>query len=196
MVVLLVGYIVVVLALMVARGAYMSPDLFIILALVIAVVLGRTRLFLRDCLPFAAIFLGCESMRGLADELGAAVHSDDVIAIERFFFFGRPSLGQTYPCLSRAEPQRERHDSTASRVRLGCQNGDELRSKQADGEPYSGRERDKSGENRCQIARGCRLLVPRVDERDERQLERDQGEADYRRQPVPNTVNGDFGIPK
>jgi membrane-associated phospholipid phosphatase len=89
MIVLLVGYVLVVLALMVARGAYMSPDLFVILALVIAVVLGRTRLFLRDWLPFAAIFLGWESMRGLADELGAAVHSDDVIAIERFFFFGR-----------------------------------------------------------------------------------------------------------
>jgi len=89
MVVLLIGYLVLVLVLMVARGAYMSPDLFIVFALVVAVVLGRTRLFLRDWLPFAAIFLGWESMRGLADELGATVHSDDVIALERFFFFGR-----------------------------------------------------------------------------------------------------------
>ena len=86
---LLCGYVALVLVLMVARGAYMSPDLFIIFALVIAVVLGRTRLFLRDWLPFAAIFLAWESMRGLADELGTAVHSDDVIAIERFLFFGR-----------------------------------------------------------------------------------------------------------
>jgi membrane-associated phospholipid phosphatase len=85
---LLCGYVAFVLVLMVARGAYMSPDLFIVLALVIAVVLGRTRLFLRDWLPFAAIFLAWESMRGLADELGTAVHSDDVIAIERFLFFG------------------------------------------------------------------------------------------------------------
>jgi len=83
------GYVAFVLVLMVVRGAYMSPDLFIVLALVIAVVLGRTRLFLRDWLPFAAIFLAWESMRGLADELGAAVHSDDIIAIERFLFFGR-----------------------------------------------------------------------------------------------------------
>ena len=86
---LLCGYVALVLVLMVARGAYMSPDLFIVLALVIAVVLGRTRLFLRDWLPFAAIFLAWESMRGLADELGTAVHSDDVIAIERFLLFGR-----------------------------------------------------------------------------------------------------------
>jgi membrane-associated phospholipid phosphatase len=90
---LLTGYVALVLVLMVARGAYMSPDLFIVFALVIAVVLGRTRLFLRDWLPFAAIFLAWESMRGLADELGTAVHSDDVIAIERFFFLGRvPSV--------------------------------------------------------------------------------------------------------
>jgi hypothetical protein len=90
---LLCGYVALVLVLMVARGAYMSPDLFIVLALVIAVVLGRTRLFLRDWLPFAAIFLAWESMRGLADELGAGVHSDDVIAIERFLSFGRvPSV--------------------------------------------------------------------------------------------------------
>ena len=90
---LLCGYVAFVLVLMVARGAYMSPDLFIVFALVIAVVLGRTRLFLRDWLPFAAIFLAWESMRGLADELGTAVHSDDVIALERFLFFGRvPSV--------------------------------------------------------------------------------------------------------
>ncbi len=89
MVSLLIGYVALVVVLMVARGAYMSPDLFIVFALVIAVVLGRTRLFLRDWLPFAAIFLAWESMRGMADDLGMAVHSDDVIAIERLFFFGR-----------------------------------------------------------------------------------------------------------
>jgi membrane-associated phospholipid phosphatase len=88
MIALLTGYVILVLTLMIARGAYMSPDLFIVFALVIAVVLGRTWLFLRDWLPFAAIFLAWESMRGLADEAGATVHSDDVIAIERFFFFG------------------------------------------------------------------------------------------------------------
>ena len=88
MIALLTGYVILVLTLMIARGAYMSPDLFIVFALVIAVVLGRTWLFLRDWLPFAAIFLAWESMRGVADEAGATVHSDDVIAIERFFFFG------------------------------------------------------------------------------------------------------------
>lgn len=89
MVGILIGYIALILVLMVVRGAYMSPDLFVVLALVVAVILGRARLFLRDWLPFVAIFLGWESMRGLADELGAKVHSTDVIALERFFFAGR-----------------------------------------------------------------------------------------------------------
>lgn len=88
MVGILVAYVAFILVLMAVRGAYMSPDLFVVLALVVAVILGRTRLFLRDWLPFAAIFLGWESMRGLADELGATVHSTDVIAVERFFFAG------------------------------------------------------------------------------------------------------------
>ena len=93
MVVLLIGYVLVVIGLMVIRGAYLSPDLFLIFAGVIAVVLGRTRLFLRDWLPFVAIFLAWESMRGLADDLGTAVHSDSVIAIEKFLFFGNvPSV--------------------------------------------------------------------------------------------------------
>jgi len=85
----LIGYVCVILILMFKDGALMTPDLFVVLALVVAMVLGRTRMFLRDWLPFAAIFLGWESMRGLADNLGATVHSDDVIAVERFFFFGR-----------------------------------------------------------------------------------------------------------
>jgi membrane-associated phospholipid phosphatase len=89
MVGILIAYVAFILVLMVVRGAYMSPDLFVVLALVVVVVMGRTRLFLRDWLPFVAIFLGWESMRGLADELGATVHSTDVIAIERFFFAGR-----------------------------------------------------------------------------------------------------------
>jgi membrane-associated phospholipid phosphatase len=85
---ILVGYVGLVLTLMIARGAYMSPDLFVVLALVVAVAFGRTWLFLRDWIPFAAIFLGWESMRGLADDLGTTVHSDDIIAIERFVFGG------------------------------------------------------------------------------------------------------------
>lgn len=86
---LLTGYVGLVVVLMVVRGAYLSPDLFVVFASVVAVMLGRTRLFFRDWLPFVAIFLAWESMRGLADDLGTKVHSEDVIAIERSLFGGR-----------------------------------------------------------------------------------------------------------
>src|SRR4026209_971650 len=88
MVGILVAYVAFILVLMVVRGAYMSPDLFVVLALVIVVVVGRTRLFLRDWLPFVATFLGWASRRGPAAQLGATVHSTDVSALERFFFAG------------------------------------------------------------------------------------------------------------
>ena len=88
MTILLIGYVGLVIALVVVRGAYVTPDLFIILAAVIAVVLGRARLFVRDWLPFIAILLAWQSMRSLADNLGLTVHSDDIIALERSLFFG------------------------------------------------------------------------------------------------------------
>lgn len=93
MIILLVGYLALVLVLIVVRGAYVTPDLFLILAAVVAVGLGRTRLFLRDWLPFIAILLAWQSMRSLADNLGFTVHSDDIIAMERALFFGKvPSV--------------------------------------------------------------------------------------------------------
>ena len=49
---------------------------------------GRTRLFLRDWLPFVVIFLAYELMRGIADDAGFPVHVTDVIAAERWLFAG------------------------------------------------------------------------------------------------------------
>jgi hypothetical protein len=56
--------------------------------LLFAVLIGRTRLFLRDWLPFVAIFLAYELMRGVADDAGFPVHMEDVIAAERLISFG------------------------------------------------------------------------------------------------------------
>ena len=140
MVGILVAYVAFILVLMVVRGAYMSPDLFVVLALVMVVVMGRTRLFLRDWLPFVAIFLGWESMRGLADELGATVHSTDVIALERFFFAGRipsevlqaafhtrarstPSTWPLHSCTSPTSPCRWWWRSSSGSSSGGCSIG-------------------------------------------------------------------------
>ena len=88
MTIMLVGYLVLVVVIMVVRQVTPTPDIFVIFASIVAVMLGRGRAFLRDWVPFVAIFLAWEAMRGIADDFGAAVHSDSVIALERFVSFG------------------------------------------------------------------------------------------------------------
>lgn len=88
MTVILVGYLLVVVTIMVVRQVTPTPDIFLIFASIVAVILGRGRAFLRDWVPFVVIFLAWEAMRGVADDFGAEVHSDDVIALERLISFG------------------------------------------------------------------------------------------------------------
>ena len=104
---LLIGYLAFVLALMVIRRSTLSPEVFVVFAGVVAVLLGRGWSFVRDWAPFAMILLAWQLARGLADDIGARVQSDAVIAIERAISFGTvPSVelqdwlhvpGQTTP---------------------------------------------------------------------------------------------------
>jgi hypothetical protein len=82
------GYGVLVVVLMVGGGLEIHPDVLAVAFLLIAVLLGRTWLFLRDWVPFVAIFLAYELMRGIADDAGFPVHIDDVIGAERFLALG------------------------------------------------------------------------------------------------------------
>ena len=82
------AYAVLVVVLMYAGGLNITPDVLVVAFLLVAVLLGRTRLFLRDWIPFIAIFLAYELMRGIADDAGFPVHVTDVIAAERFIAFG------------------------------------------------------------------------------------------------------------
>lgn len=81
-------YMAILLTFIVASGFWPTIDLVAIGLAALAVVVGRGRLFFRDWVPFVLIFLGWEAMRGLADNFGAAVHSDGVIALERAISFG------------------------------------------------------------------------------------------------------------
>ncbi|HSM37904.1 MAG TPA: phosphatase PAP2 family protein [Candidatus Limnocylindrales bacterium] len=83
------AYAILVVVLMYAGGLSITPDVLLVAFLLLAVLLGRTRLFLRDWLPFVAIFLAYELMRGIADNAGFPVHVTDVIAAERLIAFGR-----------------------------------------------------------------------------------------------------------
>ena len=86
--VLLIGYLAFIVAFMVLKRAAVTPDVFVVFVSVVAVMLGRGRTFVRDWAPFLLIFLAWEAMRGVANQFGASVQSDSIIAIERFVSFG------------------------------------------------------------------------------------------------------------
>jgi hypothetical protein len=85
---LVAGYIVLLSALMIARGVSLTPDVLLIGLGLAAILLGRGKLFLRDWIPFIGLFFAYELMRGYADNFGAAVHVEDVLDLERWLFLG------------------------------------------------------------------------------------------------------------
>ena len=82
------GYVILLTALMVLRGVAVTPDVLAIGLALVAVLLGRGRLFIRDWVPFIGLFLAYELMRGYADDFGTQVHVADVLALERWLFAG------------------------------------------------------------------------------------------------------------
>jgi membrane-associated phospholipid phosphatase len=74
--------------LMIAKGISVTPDLVVVAFGLAALLLGRGRLFLRDWIPFIALFFAYELMRGYADKFGQAIHVTDVILIERIIGLG------------------------------------------------------------------------------------------------------------
>jgi membrane-associated phospholipid phosphatase len=85
-------YLVAVLAAMLALRVTPSVDVFFVFAALGALLLGRGFAFIRDWGPFLLIFFAWEGMRGIANQFGQAVHSDDVIAIERALFGSVPTV--------------------------------------------------------------------------------------------------------
>lgn len=83
-----VGYSFLVVGLMIDRGLAITPDVMAVAFALVAVLLGSGRSFLRDWLPFVALLLAYELMRGLADDAGLPVHMTDLIAAERTFALG------------------------------------------------------------------------------------------------------------
>ncbi len=83
------AYVAILSGLMIARGVGVTPDVLLVGFGLAAVVLGRGRLFIRDWVPFIAIFFAYELMRGYADAFGMAVHVNDVITVDRIIGLGR-----------------------------------------------------------------------------------------------------------
>ncbi len=74
--------------LMIARGISVTPDVIVVAFGLAAILLGRGRLFLRDWIPFVALFFAYELMRGYADKFGLPIHVTDVISIEKIIGLG------------------------------------------------------------------------------------------------------------
>ena len=74
--------------LMIARGISVTPDVVIVGFGLAALLLGRGKLFLRDWIPFLALFFAYELMRGYADKFGLPIHVTDIVALERIVGLG------------------------------------------------------------------------------------------------------------
>jgi len=83
-----VVYLVVASGIMIWRGISVSPDYILLLCVPLALLSGHVLRFLRDWVPFVAIFLGWEAMRGIAPKAGIAPHVADIAGIEQTLFGG------------------------------------------------------------------------------------------------------------
>ena len=85
--ILLLAYLVIVVFLMLFKNISITPDRLFIFLLFGAVIAGRGVSFLRDWIPFIALILAYEMLRGFADGL-FEVHVTELITGERFVFGG------------------------------------------------------------------------------------------------------------
>jgi len=83
-----IAYVVATTAFLVWRGISVSPDYFVFILLLGAVVLGRWKAFIVDWMPFVVLFLGYEFLRGFAGKTGIAPHFTEVIALDRAIGLG------------------------------------------------------------------------------------------------------------
>ena len=88
LVVIALVYLVAVTGVMIWRDISVSPDYILLLLVPLALLSGRFLGFLRDWVPFIAIFLGYEAMRGIAPKIGIAPHVNDIVNIETTLFGG------------------------------------------------------------------------------------------------------------
>ena len=69
--------------LMIWRGVSVPPDYLLLIVVPVAVLSGRFLGFLRDWVPFVALFLGYEAVRGIAPKAGFPRHCGFVIRLDK-----------------------------------------------------------------------------------------------------------------
>ena len=83
LVVVSLAYLLLVSGLMIWRGISVSPDYLLLILVPVAVLSGRFLGFLRDWVPFVALFLGYEAVRGIAPKAGFPRHYGFVIRLDK-----------------------------------------------------------------------------------------------------------------
>lgn len=83
-----IAYVVATTAFLIWRGISVSPDYFVFILLLGAVVLGRWKAFIVDWMPFVVLFIGYEFVRGFAGKTGIAPHYTEVIEVDRVLGLG------------------------------------------------------------------------------------------------------------
>lgn len=89
---LLLGYLFIMVVFMLSRNMSITPDRFFVILLFGAVIVGRTKTFLRDWVPFIALLLGYEMLRGFADTAGFQVNVANMVNAERNLFGFIPTV--------------------------------------------------------------------------------------------------------
>jgi membrane-associated phospholipid phosphatase len=87
-VLLCVAYLAAVSAVMIWRGISVSPDYLLAIMVPVALLSGRLLRFLGDWVPFIAVFLGWEAMRGIVGRSGIPPHASDLAGLETWLFRG------------------------------------------------------------------------------------------------------------
>ena len=82
------AYLLLVSGVMIWRGISVSPDYLLLILVPVALLSGRFLGFLRDWVPFIALFLGYEAVRGIAPKSGIPVHYRFVISVDKALFGG------------------------------------------------------------------------------------------------------------
>lgn len=90
--ILTVAYFLVTSLLMALSGSWPTPDKFLIVGLVFALLLAKPGPFLRDWSPFVILFLAYEYLRGLVPSLGWTVNVHPLIRGDELLFGGLPTL--------------------------------------------------------------------------------------------------------
>jgi membrane-associated phospholipid phosphatase len=83
-----IAYLLLVSGFMIWRGISVSPDYLLLILVPVALLSGRFLGFLRDWVPFIALFLGYEAVRGIAPKSGIKAHYEIVIRSDKALFFG------------------------------------------------------------------------------------------------------------